>query len=76
MFGIRTLPTVAGWVSIFHGGTGAISVWASSGGTRGALLMTETIPLTPGPLVVSSGDSCHYYCYFAPSTMSTLASGL
>lgn len=42
------------WVSSFEVGTGAVKVWESVNGTRGALLLTVAdIPLTPGPLVVA-----------------------
>ena len=37
------------WVSIFHGGSGTISIKQHSSGT---VLLTRKIPLTPGPLVV------------------------
>ena len=36
------------WVSVFHGGQGTITLKDASGAT----LLTTTIPLTPGPLVV------------------------
>ena len=37
------------WTSIFHGGTGTIEVREHGSGTA---LLTATIPLTPGPLVI------------------------
>ena len=43
------------WVSIFHGGTGQIVI--TDHGT-GKTLLTTSIPLTPGPLVVVIKDLC------------------
>jgi hypothetical protein len=41
------------WVNVFKPGTGTITVWENTGGTRGAVLYQKKgIPLTPGPLVV------------------------
>ena len=48
----------SGWVDVFKVGTGTFTVWASSGGTRGAQLLSTPIPLTPGPLVVVIKDAC------------------
>jgi hypothetical protein len=40
-------------VNVFKPGTGTITVWENTGGTRGAqLYQLKGIPLTPGPLVV------------------------
>ena len=41
------------WVSVFHGGTGTITITDHSAGTT---LLTMQIPLTPGPLVVVVKD--------------------
>ena len=41
------------WVNVFKPGTGTITVWENTGGTRGAVLYQKKgIPLTPGPLMV------------------------
>ena len=41
------------WVNVFKPGTGTITVYENSGGTRGPqLFQLKGIPLTPGPLVV------------------------
>jgi hypothetical protein len=37
------------WVSIFHGGSGTITIKQHSTGT---VLLKTSLPLTPGPLVV------------------------
>ena len=40
-------------VNVFKPGTGTITVWENTGGTRGAVLYQKKgIPLTPGPLMV------------------------
>eukprot|EP01043_Picozoa_sp_COSAG02_P054134 COSAG02_NODE_6080_length_3815_cov_25.833961_4_plen_171_part_00 len=46
------------WVNSFSVGTGTFTVWESTGGTRGAQLLSLSIPLTPGPLVVVIKDGC------------------
>ncbi len=38
---------------MFKPGTGSITIWENTGGTRGAVLYSKQgIPLTPGPLMV------------------------
>ena len=40
-------------VNVFKPGTGTITIWENTGGTRGAVLYQKKgIPLTPGPLMV------------------------
>eukprot|EP01047_Picozoa_sp_COSAG01_P063539 COSAG01_NODE_8250_length_2856_cov_79.780921_3_plen_64_part_00 len=40
------------WVNVFKPGSGTITVWENTGGTRGAqIFQLQHIPLTPGPLV-------------------------
>lgn len=46
----------SGWVEVFEDGYGTIDIYQNNGGTRGALLVSTTIPLTPGPLVVVVKD--------------------
>jgi len=46
----------SGWVDVFHGGTGQVTVWERTSGGRGQQLLTMQIPLTPGPLVVVIKD--------------------
>jgi hypothetical protein len=46
----------SGWVEIFEDGYGQIQIYENNGGTRGKLLLTTEIPLTPGPLVVVVKD--------------------
>lgn len=43
----------SGWVNVFHGGSGTITLKDHASGST---LLTTTIPLTPGPLVVVCKD--------------------
>lgn len=44
------------WVSIFHGGTGTITIKDHD---TGATLLSAEIPLTPGPATASWTNRCH-----------------
>jgi hypothetical protein len=57
-FSLPCMIVAAGWVNSFRVGTGTFTVWESTGGTRGAQLLSMSIPLTPGPLVVVIKDGC------------------
>jgi hypothetical protein len=46
----------SGWVEVFEDGYGQIQIYQNNGGSRGSLLLTTEIPLTPGPLVVVVKD--------------------
>lgn len=49
---VASMHAVSG-VNVFKPGTGTITVWENTGGTRGAqLYQLKGIPLTPGPLMV------------------------
>jgi len=54
------------WVEIFQNGYGNITIYENNKGSRGPALMTKTIPLTPGPLVVVIKD------YWPPSVASNV----
>ena len=56
----------SGWVDVFKVGFGTIDIYQNNGGSRGALLLTTTIPLTPGPLVVVVKD------YWPPKVASNV----
>ena len=57
-FSYPCMAVAAGWVNSFRSGTGTFTVWETTGGTRGAQLLSTSIPLTPGPLVVVIKDGC------------------
>jgi len=59
----------SGWVEVFAEGTGTIQIYENNG-ARGALLLTTTIPLTPGPLVVVTKD---YWPPAHPYNIETIA---
>ena len=44
------------WVEVFYNGEGVIQIFENTNGNRGPVLVTKTIPLTPGPLVVVVKD--------------------
>jgi hypothetical protein len=60
----------SGWVEVFEDGYGTIDIYENTAGTRGPLLLSTTIPLTPGPLVVVVKD---YWPPKAPSNVETIA---
>lgn len=60
----------SGWVETFSDGTGVIDIYESVSGSKGALLLSTVIPLTPGPLVVVIKD---YWPPHVASNVETIA---
>lgn len=69
------------WVNVFKPGTGDITIWENTGGTRGAqIFQKKSIPLTPGPLVVAlkvpssqAADPSKYWPPSDPDAVETIA---
>ena len=66
---------------MFKPGTGTITIWENTGGTRGAVLYTKKeIPLTPGPLMVvikvassQAANKTGYWPPALPDSIETIA---
>lgn len=60
----------SGWVEVFVDGYGQMQIYQNNAGSRGSLLLTTEIPLTPGPLVVVVKDM---WPPKVPSNVETIA---